>query len=174
MPLYALDGIAPEIAPDAYVAPTAVLIGRVRLKKGASVWWNAVLRGDNEWIELGEGSNVQDGTVCHTDPGAPLTLGEGVTVGHAAILHGCTVGNGALIGMGAVVLNHATVGDEALVGARALVAEHKEIPARSLALGAPAKVVRTLSDDDVARMRGGAERYVANGARYAAGCIETR
>lgn len=171
MPLYSLDGVAPEIADDAWVAPTAVLIGRVRLLPGASVWWGAVLRGDNEWIELGEGSNIQDNSVCHTDPGAPLTVGAGVTVGHKAILHGCTVGDGALVGMGATVLNHATVGDHALIGAGALVAERKTIPPRALAVGAPARVIRELSDEDVAAFGEGAVRYRANAARYRQGCV---
>lgn len=171
MPLYALDGQRPDIHPDAFVAETAVLIGRVRLAAGASVWWGAVLRGDNEWITLGEGSNIQDNSVCHTDPGAPLQIGRDVTVGHCAILHGCTIGDGALIGMGAAVLNHAVIGTGALVGAAALVPEGKEIPAASLALGAPAKVVRTLSDEDRANLFGGAARYVANAARYRSGCV---
>lgn len=171
MPLYALDGEVPEIAGDAYVAPTAVLIGRVRLRPGASVWWNAVLRGDNEWIELGEGSNIQDGTVCHTDMGAPLTIGAGVTVGHNAILHGCTIGDGALVGMGATVLNHAVIGPKCLIGAGALVGEGKDIPAQSLVLGVPGKVVRTLSDADAHALSAGAVGYVGNAKRYAKGCV---
>ncbi|MEM8551422.1 MAG: gamma carbonic anhydrase family protein [Pseudomonadota bacterium] len=171
MPLYALDGQAPEIAPDAFVAPTAVIIGRVRLLAGASVWWNAVLRGDNEWIEVGEGSNIQDGTVCHTDMGAPLTVEAGVTVGHNAILHGCRIGEGALVGMGATVLNHAVIGAHSLVGAGALVGEGKSIPPRSLVLGVPGKIARTLSDQDVAQLGAAAKSYVTNSARYAAGCV---
>ncbi len=170
MPLYAIDGAVPDIHPDAWVAPTAVLIGRVRLKAGASVWWNAVLRGDNEWIELGEGSNVQDGVVCHTDMGAPLTIGPRVTVGHAAILHGCTVGEGSLIGMGATVLNHATIGAESLIGANALVPEGKSVPPRMLAVGAPARAVRELSAEQIAGMAAGTARYVENARRYAATC----
>ncbi|MEM7694392.1 MAG: gamma carbonic anhydrase family protein [Pseudomonadota bacterium] len=170
MTLYRLGDTAPEIAADAYVAPTAVLIGRVRLLPGASVWWNAVLRGDNEWITIGPRSNIQDGTVCHTDMGSPLTVGADVTVGHMALLHGCTIEDGALIGMGATVMNDATIGAAALVGAGALVGERKTIPPKSLALGTPAKVIRTLSEDDIVAMQGGAARYVANAARYRADC----
>lgn len=154
------------------MAPTAVLIGRVRLHHNASVWWNAVLRGDNEWITLGEGTNIQDGTVCHTDMGAPLTLGANVTVGHTAILHGCTVGDGALIGMGATVLNYAEIGEDAIIGAGALVPTGKVIPPRTLAVGAPAKVVRDLTDEDIARVHDGTRRYVENWQRYRASCRE--
>ena len=171
MPVYALDGVAPELGESAFVAPTAVLIGRVRLAPPASVWWNAVLRGDNEWIDVGEGSNIQDGVVCHTDMGAPLTIGSHVTVGHAAILHGCTLGAGSLIGMGATVLNHAMVGEGTLVGAGALVPEGKVIPPRVLAVGAPARVVRELSDADVASLAASSDGYVKNAARYRAGCV---
>jgi carbonic anhydrase/acetyltransferase-like protein (isoleucine patch superfamily) len=170
MALYRLDGIDPEIAADAWVAPTAVLVGRVRLLPGASVWWNAVLRGDNEWIELGEGANLQDGVVCHTDPGAPLTVHARVTVGHGAVLHGCTLGEGSLVGMGAIVLNHAVVGRNALLAAGALVPQGKTIPEGVLAVGSPARVVRDLKPDEIARMANGAERYVHNARRYREGC----
>ncbi|MEM8664106.1 MAG: gamma carbonic anhydrase family protein [Pseudomonadota bacterium] len=170
MPTYALEGVTPELAPGHFVAPTAVLIGRVRLAAEASVWWNAVLRGDNEWIEIGARSNVQDNAVCHTDMGAPLTVGAGVTVGHSAILHGCTVGDDCLIGMGATVLNHATIGPECLIGAGALVTEGKTIPPRSLVIGSPGRVVRALTADDIAAIKASAARYVENAARYAAGC----
>ncbi|WMS42507.1 gamma carbonic anhydrase family protein [Acuticoccus sp. MNP-M23] len=172
MPLYSLDGVEPDIAPGAWVAPTAVLIGRVRLKAGASVWWNAVLRGDNEWIELGEGANVQDGVVCHTDMGAPLTIAPRVTVGHAAILHGCTVGEGSLIGMGATVLNHAIIGSQCLIGASALVPEGREIAPRTLAVGAPARAVRELNDAQVDAIAAGTARYIENARRYTASCRE--
>ncbi|MEM0908332.1 MAG: gamma carbonic anhydrase family protein [Pseudomonadota bacterium] len=170
MPLYALDGALPDLAPAHWVAPTAVLIGRVRLLHEASVWWNAVLRGDNEWITLGEGSNIQDGVICHTDMGAPLTVGSGVTVGHGAILHGCTVGDGALVGMGATVLNHAAIGAQCLLGAGALVPEGKTIPERSLAVGAPARVVRTLDAAEIEAIAASAKRYVNNWMRYATSC----
>jgi carbonic anhydrase/acetyltransferase-like protein (isoleucine patch superfamily) len=171
MELMALDGVSPELPEDGewFVAPGARVIGKVRLLSGASVWFNAVLRGDNEWIEIGEGSNVQDGAVFHTDPGCPLTLGRDVTVGHKAILHGCTVGDGALIGMGAVVLNGARIGKGCLIGANALVTEGKEIPDGSLVMGQPGKVVRALDAAAMADLRRSAERYRANAARYRAG-----
>jgi carbonic anhydrase/acetyltransferase-like protein (isoleucine patch superfamily) len=171
MELLALDGIAPALpaSGDWFVAPGARLIGRVVLHEGASVWFNAVLRGDNETIELGEGANVQDGCVLHTDPGRPLTIGREVTVGHNAILHGCTIGEGSLIGMGAVVLNGARIGRGCLVGANALVTEDKEIPDFSLVMGQPGKVVRTLDPDAVAGLRLSAERYRWNARRYRAG-----
>jgi carbonic anhydrase/acetyltransferase-like protein (isoleucine patch superfamily) len=152
-----------------YVAPGAILIGRVVLEDCATVWFGAIVRADNEPIVIGARSNVQDGAVLHADPGFPLTLGEGVTVGHQAMLHGCTVGDGTLVGIKAVVLNGATIGRECLIGANALVAEGKVIPDRSLVLGSPGKVVRTLGDDDVAKLRYAADVYVANGARYLAG-----
>ncbi|ORE96522.1 gamma-class carbonic anhydrase family protein [Stappia sp. 22II-S9-Z10] len=172
MPIYRLDGIAPDIHPDTWIAPTAVLIGRVRLRAGASVWYGAVLRGDNEWIEVGAGSNVQDNAVCHTSMGAPLTIGAGVTVGHKVMLHGCTIGDGALIGMNAVVLDHAVVGEAALVGAQALVAEGKTIPPRTLALGAPARPVRPLTQADLAGLERAATGYVANWRHFEQGCEE--
>jgi carbonic anhydrase/acetyltransferase-like protein (isoleucine patch superfamily) len=149
-----------------YVAPGAILIGRVVLEDRATVWFGAILRADNEPIVIGARSNVQDGAVLHADPGFPLTLGAGVTVGHQAMLHGCTVGDGTLVGIKAVVLNGATIGRECLIGANALVAEGKVIPDRSLVLGSPGKVVRTLSDEDVAKLRHAADVYVANGERY--------
>ena len=171
MELMALDGVSPELPADGdwFVAPGARLIGKVRLKRAASVWFNAVLRGDNEWIEIGEGSNVQDGCVFHTDPGCPLTVGPDVTVGHKVILHGCTVGEGSLIGMGAVVLNGATIGRNCLIGANALITEGKEIPDGSLVMGQPGKVVRALDEAALAGLRESAERYRANAARYRRG-----
>jgi carbonic anhydrase/acetyltransferase-like protein (isoleucine patch superfamily) len=171
MNILSLDGITPETPADGdfFVAPGARLIGRVRLAPGASVWFNAVLRGDNEWIEVGRGSNVQDGCVLHTDPGLPLTIGADVTVGHNAILHGCTVGDGSLIGMGAVVLNGARIGRGCLIGANALVTEGKEIPDGSLVMGQPAKVAKSLDEAAVARLLLSAERYRWNARRYRAG-----
>ena len=170
MPIYRLDGIEPELHPDTWIAPDAVLIGRVRLRAGASVWYGAVLRGDNEWIEVGENSNIQDNAVCHTSMGAPLTVGDECTIGHQVTLHGCRIGRGVLVGMNAVVLDHAVLEDHALVGAQALVAEGKVVPARTLALGAPAKPVRTLSDAEVTRQLGSAAGYVANWRRFAQSC----
>lgn len=161
-----LDGIRPEIHPDAWIAPTAVLIGRVIVRAGASVWWGAVLRGDNEPVVVGEESNVQDGCVMHTDPGFPLEVGPRVTVGHQAMLHGCTVEEGALIGIGAVVLNGARIGREALVGAKALVPEGREIPPRSLAVGVPAQVKGELRPEQIERIRRGTRVYVERARLY--------
>jgi carbonic anhydrase/acetyltransferase-like protein (isoleucine patch superfamily) len=144
-----------------------VLIGNVKLAHNASVWWQAVLRGDNEPISIGANSNVQDGSVLHADPGFPLTIGTDVTVGHLAMLHGCTIGDNSLIGIGAVILNGAVIGKNCLIGARALIPEGKEIPDNSLVMGAPGKVVRELEDRHVARIREAAKNYVRNWQRYA-------
>jgi carbonic anhydrase/acetyltransferase-like protein (isoleucine patch superfamily) len=151
-----------------WIAPTAVVIGKVRLEHDASVWWGAVLRGDNEPIVLGRGSNIQDGCVCHTDPGSPLVIGADVTVGHLAMLHGCTIGDGSLIGIGAVVLNGARIGRNCLIGAKALIPENKEIPDNSLVMGMPGKIVGEVRPDHAERMRQGARSYVANWRRFAA------
>ncbi|MGF1456704.1 MAG: gamma carbonic anhydrase family protein [Alphaproteobacteria bacterium] len=149
-----------------WIAENATVLGKVILEHEASVWFNAVLRGDNEPIRIGERSNVQDGSVLHTDPGAPLTLGPDVTIGHMAMLHGCTVGANSLIGIGAVVLNRAKIGRNCLIGAKALITEGKEIPDNSMVLGAPAKVVRTLSEEQVAGLTLSAAHYVENWKRY--------
>lgn len=171
MPLYELDGVAPRLPEDgsAWIAPDAALIGRITLASGVSVWFNAVLRGDNEPIAIGRDTNVQDGCVFHTDPGFPLTIGADVTVGHKAILHGCTVGDGCLIGMGSVVMNGATIGPSCLLAANALVTEGKEIPERSLVVGQPAKVVRALDDATVSLIREASVRYRARQDQYRAG-----
>ncbi len=173
--LYALDGVevqTPEDG-DCWVAPNATLVGRVVLHRGASVWFNAVLRGDNEPIVVGENSNVQDGAVLHTDMGSPLTLGRAVTVGHLAMLHGCEIGDGSLVGIGAVVLNGARIGRGCLIGAKALISENKIIPDGSVVLGAPGRVVRTLDEDGRAALEAGARHYVENWRRYAAGLRPT-
>ena len=167
--IWELDGIAPEIAASAWVAPDAQLIGRVVLEDEASVWWGAVLRGDNEEIRVGRGSNVQELSVFHTDPGYPLTIGRDVTIGHRAMLHGCTIGDGALIGMGATVLNGARIGEGALIGAGALIAEGKEIPPGALVMGAPGRVVRQLDDEAIAKLRQSAAHYRQNAARFRTG-----
>ena len=174
MPLYALDEIAPELPPAGHfwVAPTAVVIGRVRLGEAASVWWNAVLRGDNELIDVGARSNVQDGAVLHTDMGFPLVIGEGCTIGHRAILHGCMIGANSLVGMGATILNGARTGANSLVGANALVTEGKTFPDGSLIVGAPARVVRPLDEAAIAGLTRSADGYVANWRRFAAGFAE--
>jgi carbonic anhydrase/acetyltransferase-like protein (isoleucine patch superfamily) len=171
MPIYELDGQAPEFPADnAYwVAETAVLIGKVRLKTDASVWFGAVLRGDNEWIELGLRSQIQDNATLHTDPGFPLTIGEDCVIGHKVMLHGCTIGNNSLIGMGAIVLNGARIGNNSLVGAGALVTEGKSFPDNSLIVGSPARVIRNLDEKAVAQIRGGAEVYVRRSRDYAKG-----
>lgn len=166
MTLYQLDDQRPQIHDSAFVAAEATLIGKVVLKEGTSVWPGAVIRGDNETITVGAGSNVQEGAVLHTDPGFPLDIGEHVTIGHQAMLHGCTIGDGALIGIQAVVLNGAVIGRDCLVGAGALVTEGKVFPERSLIIGSPAKAVRTLSDDDVAKLRRNAQVYAERAAHY--------
>lgn len=166
MAIYQLGDDAPRIAATAWVADNAQVIGRVELVDDASVWYGAVLRGDNDRITVGARSNVQDGSVLHADAGFPLTLGADVTVGHQAMLHGCTVGDGSLIGIQAVVLNGATIGRRCLVGAGAVVTEGKEFPDGSLILGAPAKAVRSITPEQVERLRFGALHYVENAERH--------
>ena len=169
MAKYELDGVAPTLAQGAWIADSAQVIGNVHLAEDASVWFGAVLRGDNDPISIGKGANVQDGSVLHTDKGKPLDIGEYVTIGHNVILHGCSIGSESLIGMGAIVLNGAKIGRHCLVGAGALVTENKEFPDGSLIVGNPAKVVRTLTDEQIAGLRRSAEGYVANAKRFSAG-----
>ena len=171
MPIYELDGQAPEFPADGqyWVAETAVLIGKVRLKTDASVWFGAVLRGDNEWIELGFRSQIQDNATLHTDPGFPLVIGDDCVIGHKVMLHGCIVGNNSLIGMGAIILNGARIGNNSLVGAGALVTEGKSFPDNSLIVGSPARVIRNLDDKAVAQIRAGANLYVQRSRDYAKG-----
>ena len=164
---YRLGDSLVETHPESWTAPTATLIGKVRLEKGASVWFNAVLRGDNELILIGKHSNVQDGAVMHTDMGYPLTLGTGVTIGHNAMLHGCTVGDYSLIGINAVILNGAKIGKHCIIGANSLIGEGKEIPDGSLVMGSPGKVVRDLTDEQKKLLEASAAHYVKNGQRYA-------
>jgi carbonic anhydrase/acetyltransferase-like protein (isoleucine patch superfamily) len=173
MPLYRLDGQAPELPGEGqyYVAETAVLIGRVRLKAEASVWFGAVLRGDNEWIELGERSQIQDNATLHTDPGFPLTIGRECVIGHNVILHGCTVGDNSLIGMGAIMLNGAKIGKNSLVGAGSVVTEGKGFPDNSLIVGAPARAIRTLDEKAASMIRAGSDIYVRRWKQYATGLI---
>ncbi|MDU8417690.1 Hexapeptide repeat-containing transferase [Pseudomonas syringae pv. aptata] len=153
--------------PQSWVAPNATLIGNVRLEAGASVWFNAVLRGDNELIHIGENSNVQDGTVMHTDMGSPLSIGKGVTIGHNAMLHGCSVGDYSLIGINAVILNGAKIGKYCIIGANSLIGENKVIPDGSLVMGTPGKVVRELTDVQKQMLEASAAHYVHNAQRYA-------
>jgi carbonic anhydrase/acetyltransferase-like protein (isoleucine patch superfamily) len=160
MTIYQLGTDVPEIDASAFVADSATLIGKVTLQANSSVWFGATLRGDNERITIGENSNVQEGTVMHTDMGYPLTIGRDVTIGHQAMLHGCTIGDGALVGIQAVILNGAKIGNGCLVGAGALVTEGKQFPDNVLIIGSPAKAVRELTADDVARLQGSADSYV--------------
>ena len=169
MPLYSIDGVSPQLGPGAFAAPSADLIGDVRLAARASVWFGAVIRADNTPIVLGEESNFQDGAVGHSDPGAPLTIGARVTVGHQAILHGCTIADDCLIGMGAKLLNGAVLESECLVGAGALITEGKSFPPGSLIVGSPARVVRRLTDAERQGLRMSAAHYAEKAARYAAG-----
>ncbi|SMX35672.1 gamma carbonic anhydrase family protein [Maliponia aquimaris] len=167
--IYSLDGIAPEIATDAWVAPDANLIGKVVLEARASVWFGCTLRGDNEEIRVGAGSNVQENVVCHTDLGYPLVIGPGCTIGHKVMLHGCTIGANTLVGMGATILNGAKIGANCLIGAGALITEGKEIPDGSLVMGVPGKLVRALDEAAIARLEKSARGYQGNAARFAKG-----
>ncbi|MBW8815958.1 MAG: gamma carbonic anhydrase family protein [Caulobacterales bacterium] len=168
MAVYNLGNVTPELPNDDeyWIAPSASVIGRVVLKKNASVWWGATLRGDNDPIVVGEGSNIQDGSVCHTDTGSPLIIGADVTVGHMVMLHGCTIGDGSLVGIGSVVLNGARIGKNCLIGANCLITEGKEIPDNSLVMGAPGKVVREVSPEQAMMILGGSKHYVENWKRY--------
>ena len=171
MAIYQLDGQAPELPADGnyFIADTATVIGKVRLHASASVWFGAVLRGDNEWIEIGEGSNVQDNSTCHTDLGFPLTIGKHCTVGHNVILHGCTLEDGALVGMGSIVMNGARIGRGSIVGAGSVITEGKQFPEHSLIIGAPARVIRTLDPAQAAKTGITAKFYTLNGPRFANG-----
>jgi carbonic anhydrase/acetyltransferase-like protein (isoleucine patch superfamily) len=171
MAIHALDGIAPELPGEGrfWIAPDATVVGRVRLEAMASVWFGAVIRGDNDWITIGENSNVQDGAVLHTDPGLPLLVGRNCTVGHKAILHGCEVGENTLIGMGAVILNRASIGNNCLIGANALITEGKVIPDNSLVMGQPGKVMGELNEETIAGLTRSAQNYVRNWQRFATG-----
>ncbi len=169
MAIYELDGQAPTIGKNAYVADSAQVIGKVTLEENVSVWFGTVIRGDSEHIRIGRNSNIQDASVLHADEGVPLTLGENVSVGHQVMLHGCTVGDGSLIGIGAVVLNHARIGKNCLVGAGALVTEGKEFPDGSMILGSPAKAVKQLSPEQIAGLQRIAAHYVENAERYRKG-----
>lgn len=171
MAIFELDGEAPALPPDGryWIADSAIVIGRVRLKTDASVWFNAVLRGDNEWIELGERSQIQDNAMLHTDPGFPLTIGENCVIGHNVVLHGCRIAANSLIGMGAVVLNGAKIGRNCLVGAGAVVTEGKEFADNSLIVGSPARVVRALDEKAAQAIADGADIYVRRWQQYAKG-----
>ena len=171
MALYELDGVRVETPGEGcyWVAPNAIVIGKVIIEEDASVWFGSILRGDNEPIRVGARSNIQEACVLHTDPGFPLTIGPDCTIGHMVMLHGCTIGRASLIGIGSIILNGTRIGEECLIGANTLIPEGKEIPPRSMVLGSPGKIVRQLTDEDVARFGGAADRYVKNWKRYATG-----
>ncbi len=168
MAIFTLGDRKPVLGRDAWIAPNATVIGDVILGDQASIWWNAVVRGDNDTISIGAGSNIQDGSVLHADEGVPLTLGDRVTVGHLVMLHGCTIGEESLIGIKSVILNRAVIGRHCIIGANSLIPEGKVIPERSLVMGSPGKVVRQLSDEEVAKLRLAAQGYVDNARRYRA------
>ncbi len=164
--IYDLEKNVPEISADSWVAPNAIIIGKVKLEKNSSIWFNAVLRGDIEKIVIGEDSNIQDGSVLHTDPGCPLTVGKGVTVGHMVMLHGCEISDDTLIGIGSTILNKAKIGKNCIIGANTLVTENKVIPNNSLVLGSPGKVIRKVTDDEIKIICENAKHYVKNSKRY--------
>jgi carbonic anhydrase/acetyltransferase-like protein (isoleucine patch superfamily) len=168
MAIYELDGQAPELPADGnyFIADTAMVIGKVRLLSAASVWFGAVVRGDNEWIEIGENANVQDNSTCHTDIGFPLTIGNNCTIGHNVILHGCTVEEGALVGMGSIVMNGARIGRGSIVGAGSVITEGKQFPEHSLIIGSPARVIRTLDPAQAAGIASTVKFYALNGPRF--------
>jgi carbonic anhydrase/acetyltransferase-like protein (isoleucine patch superfamily) len=171
MPLYKIDGVAPRLPAKGryFLAPGAHVIGRVELGEDANIWFGCVLRGDNEWVTVGVRTNIQENSILHTDMGFPLTIGADCTIGHGVILHGCTIGENSLIGMGATILNGVRIGKNCLVGANALITEGKEFPDNSLIVGAPAKAIRTLGEDSAERLQESAKHYVENGQRYLKG-----
>jgi carbonic anhydrase/acetyltransferase-like protein (isoleucine patch superfamily) len=171
MPIYELNGASPEFPAEGeyWVAESASLIGRVRLKGQSSVWFGAVLRGDNEWIELGERSQIQDNATLHTDPGFPMVIGANCVIGHNVILHGCTIGDESLVGMGAIMMNGSRIGTNCIVGAGAVITEGKTFPDNSLVVGAPARVARTVDEKAREMIRGGADIYVRRSQEYAKG-----
>ena len=164
--IYDFEKNTPQIHPDSWVASNAVIIGKVTLEKNSNIWFNSVIRGDVEPITIGEGSNVQDGSVIHTDPGCPAIIGKNVTIGHLVMLHGCIIEDDCLIGIGATILNKAKIGKNSIIGANALVTENKVIPERSLVLGSPGKVVRQVSEEEIKSIKENADHYVANYKKY--------
>ena len=172
MPIYSLGIHTPQIDPQSWIAPNAIVIGQVQLGRNASIWWTCTVRGDTDRIVIGEDTNIQDGSVLHTNRGIALIIGDKVTVAHGVMLHGCTIGDGSLIGIGAIVLNRAVIGKNSLVAANTLIPEGKVFPERSLIMGSPGKVVRQLSDEELARLPGSAERYVLNWQRYQRELVE--
>jgi carbonic anhydrase/acetyltransferase-like protein (isoleucine patch superfamily) len=168
MPIMALDGIAPHLPPigDYWIAPNAYIIGKVSLGRNVSVWFGSVLRGDNELLEIGDETNIQEHCVCHTDAGVPFQIGRGCTIGHRALLHGCIVGDNCLIGIGATILNRAEIGDNCIIGAHALITEGKRIPSGSLVVGSPGKIIRTLGPEEIQGLKNSAAHYVENARRF--------
>ncbi len=166
MPVYSLGVHTPHVDPQSWIAPNASVIGQVHLAKNVSIWWNCTLRGDTDLLYIGENTNIQDGSVVHTDPGLQVIVGRNVTIGHRVILHGCTIGDGSLIGMGATLLNRSVIGKYCLIGANTLIPEGKVIPDRSLVVGAPGRIVRQLTDEEINRIAHGNEHYVENWQRY--------
>ena len=164
--IYDFEKNIPEVHSEAWVAANATIIGKVKLEKNSSIWFNATLRGDIENIYVGEGSNIQDGSVLHTDPGYPLKIGKNVTVGHLVMLHGCTIGDNSLIGIGAVILNNAKIGNNCVIGAKSLITENKEIPDNSLVVGSPGRVIRKLTEDEIKAVKENAIRYQENWKKY--------
>ena len=166
MPIYSLDGVRPDIADNAYVAPSAQIIGNVKMADHSSVWFGAVIRGDNDLIEIGARTNIQDNSVLHTDPGIPLTIGDGVIVGHRVMLHGCKIGENTLIGIGATILNGAEIGKNCIIGAHSLITEGKVIPDGSMVVGSPGRVIKSLTEQHFQMLRINSEVYVANAKRF--------
>jgi carbonic anhydrase/acetyltransferase-like protein (isoleucine patch superfamily) len=164
--IYDIQGHTPKIDPNSWVASNAVIIGRVELKKNSNIWFNSTLRGDLEPIIIGENSNVQDGSVIHTDPGCPVNVGKGVTLGHMVMLHGCTIEDDCLIGIGSTILNKAKIGKNSIIGAHSLITENKIIPERSLVLGSPGKVIRQVTDEEINHIKENAKHYVENFKKY--------
>jgi len=169
MSVYSLDGVTPKLADDVWIAPNAQVMGNIEMGAASSVWFGAVLRGDNDLIKIGARSNIQDNSVLHTDPGMPLTIGEGVIVGHQVMLHGCMIGDNSLIGIGATILNGARIGKNCIIGAHALITEGKEIPDNSMVVGAPGKVIKTLTEAHINMLKMNAKIYVKNAQRFAVG-----
>tara|TARA_Y100000817_G_scaffold219672_1_gene173206 strand:+ start:22 stop:525 length:504 start_codon:yes stop_codon:yes gene_type:complete len=164
--IYDFEKNVPEVDSDAWVASNANIIGKVKLQKNSSVWFNAVLRGDVEPIILGENSNIQDGSVLHTDPGYPLHIGRGVTIGHMVMLHGCKIGDDTLIGIGSTILNNANIGKNCIIGANSLITENKTIPDQSLVVGSPGRIIRKITDDEIKMIKENASHYVSNSKKY--------
>jgi carbonic anhydrase/acetyltransferase-like protein (isoleucine patch superfamily) len=166
LPIYSLDGVRPDIADNAYVAPSAQIIGNVKMADHSSVWFGAVIRGDNDLIEIGARTNIQDNSVLHTDPGIPLTIGDGVIVGHRVMLHGCKIGENTLIGIGATILNGAEIGKNCIIGAHSLITEGKVIPDGSMVVGSPGRIIKSLTEQHFQMLRINSEVYVANAKRF--------